>query len=64
MAQLTDLLGRVQGGDTEARDALFAAAYAQLHGLARARLRHGRRNTLLDTTGLVHESFFPFARSG
>jgi RNA polymerase sigma factor (TIGR02999 family) len=64
MAQLTDLLGRVQGGDTEARDALFAAAYAQLHGLARARLRHGRRNTLLDTTGLVHESFLRFARAG
>jgi RNA polymerase sigma factor (TIGR02999 family) len=64
MAQLTDLLGRVQGGDTEARDALFAAAYAQLHGLAQARLRHGGRNTLLDTTGLVHESFLRFARAG
>ena len=64
MTQLTDLLGRVQGGDTEARDALFAAAYAQLHGLARARLRHGGRNTLLDTTGLVHESFLRFARAG
>jgi RNA polymerase sigma factor (TIGR02999 family) len=64
MEQLTDLLGRVQGGDTAARDALFAAAYAQLHGLARARLRHGGRNTLLDTTGLVHESFLRFARAG
>ena len=64
MTQLTDLLGRVQGGDTEARDALFAAAYAQLHGLAQARLRHGGRNTLLDTTGLVHESFLRFARAG
>ena len=64
MTQLTDLLGRVQGGETEARDALFAAAYAQLHGLARARLRHGGRNTLLDTTGLVHESFLRFARAG
>jgi RNA polymerase sigma factor (TIGR02999 family) len=64
MAQLTDLLGRVQGGDNEARDALFAAAYPQLHGLAQARLRHGGRNTLLDTTGLVHESFLRFARAG
>ena len=64
MEQLTDLLGRVQGGETAARDALFAAAYAQLHGLAQARLRHGGRNTLLDTTGLVHESFLRFARAG
>jgi len=64
MGQLTDLLGRVQGGDAEARDALFAAAYADLHGLAQARLRHGGRNTLLDTTGLVHESYLRFTRAG
>ena len=64
MGQLTDLLGRLQGGDAEARDALFAAAYAELHGLAQARLRHGGRNTILDTTGLVHESYLRFARAG
>ena len=60
MGQLTDLLGRMQDGDAEAREALFAAAYAELHALARARLRHGGRNTLLDTTGLVHESYLRF----
>jgi RNA polymerase sigma factor (TIGR02999 family) len=43
---------------------LFAAAYAELHGLAQARLRHGGRNTLLDTTGLVHESYLRFSRAG
>jgi RNA polymerase sigma factor (TIGR02999 family) len=64
MGELTDLLGRVQGGDAKARDALFAAAYAELHGLAQARLRHGGRDTLLDTTGLVHESYLRFARAG
>lgn len=64
MGQLTDLLGRVQGGDAQARDALFATAYAELHGLAQGRLRHGGRNTLLDTTGLVHESYLRFARAG
>src|SRR5579863_110171 len=64
MGQLTDLLGRVQSGDADARDALFAAAYAELHGLAQGRLRHGGRNTLLDTTGLVHESYLRFARAG
>src|ERR1700686_5001584 len=64
MTQLTELLGRIQGGDTEARDALFAAAYAELHRLARARLRDGGRNTVLDTTCLVHESYLRFVRAG
>ena len=64
MGQLTDLLGRIQDGDRDARDALFAAAYTELHGLAQARLRHGGRNTLLDTTGLVHESYLRFSRAG
>ena len=56
MNQLTELLGRIQAGDTQARDTLFAAAYAELHRIARARLRDGGRNTVLDTTCLVHES--------
>lgn len=64
MGQLTDLLVRMQRGDADARDALFAAAYAELHGLAQARLRHGGRNTILDTTGLVHESYLRFMRAG
>jgi hypothetical protein len=53
MSQLTELLGRIQAGDAQARDALFAAAYSELHRLAHARLRDGGRNTVLDTTCLV-----------
>jgi RNA polymerase sigma factor (TIGR02999 family) len=64
MTQLTELLGRIQVGYTEARDALFAAAYAELHRLAHARLRDGGRNTVLDTTCLVHESYLRFVRAG
>jgi RNA polymerase sigma factor (TIGR02999 family) len=64
MTQLTELLGRVQSGDSDARDALFAAAYPELHRLARARLRDGGRNTVLDTTSLVHESYLRFIRVG
>ncbi len=64
MTQLTELLGRIQAGDTEARDTLFAAAYTELHRLARARLRDGGRNTVLDTTCLVHESYLRFVQSG
>jgi RNA polymerase sigma factor (TIGR02999 family) len=64
MTQLTVLLGQIRGGDAEARDALFAAAYPELHRMARSRLRDGGRSVVLDTTGLVHESYLRFVRVG
>lgn len=64
MAELTRLLGRLRDGDAEARNDLFAAAYPELHRLAHARLRESGRNTVLDTTSLVHESYLRFVRSG
>jgi RNA polymerase sigma factor (TIGR02999 family) len=45
------------GAGVEAVDTLFAATYRELRQLARARLRSGGRNTLLDTSVLVHESY-------
>jgi RNA polymerase sigma factor (TIGR02999 family) len=64
MTQLTELLGRIQAGNHTARDDMFAAAYGELHRLAHARLRDGGRNTVMDTTCLVHESYLRFVRSG
>jgi RNA polymerase sigma factor (TIGR02999 family) len=64
MSQITQLLGRMQAGDAEARDALFAAAYQELRKLARSRLRDGARNTVLETTSLVHESYLRFVSAG
>jgi RNA polymerase sigma factor (TIGR02999 family) len=64
MNQLTELLGQLQAGDPEARDALFAAAYTELHRLARSRLRDGGRNIVLDTTCLVHEAYLRFVSAG
>jgi len=64
MSQFTELLRRLQAGDAEAREALFAAAYTELHSLAQARLRNGGRNTELDTTCLVHESYLRFVNAG
>lgn len=64
MTQLTELLGRMQAGDTGARDALFAAAYPDLQRLARTRLRDGGRNTVMDTSSLVHESYLRFVNAG
>jgi len=64
MDQLTELLGRLQAGDPEARDALFEASYHELHRLARARLRDGGRDAVLDTTCLVHEAYLRFVSAG
>src|SRR5258708_39135643 len=64
MNQLTELIRRMQSGDADARDALYAAAYPELHRLARARLRDGGRNAVLDTTCLVHDSYLRFVQAG
>jgi RNA polymerase sigma factor (TIGR02999 family) len=62
--RLTVLLSRVQDGDRAARDALFAAAYQELRRLAHSRLHGGGRNTVLDTTALVHESYLRLVQAG
>jgi RNA polymerase sigma factor (TIGR02999 family) len=61
---LTGLIQRAAHGDAEAAERLFAATYQDLVRLARRRLAAGGRNTLLDTTSLVHESYLRFANSG
>ena len=64
MTRLTELLGQLEAGVPRARDALFVAAYTELHRLARTRLRDGGRNTVLDTTCLVHETYLRFVSAG
>lgn len=64
MSTITELIRRVNEGDSAARDALFAEAYRELRKLARSRLRDGGRNTFLDTTALVHESYLRFLNAG
>ena len=63
-ADLTDLIHRAQRGDTDAVDALFGCVYPELRHMARTRLRRHQRNTLLDTTELVHESYMRFVKVG
>jgi RNA polymerase sigma factor (TIGR02999 family) len=43
-------------------DDAFAGTYPELRRLARARLRSGGRNTVLDTTALVHETYLKLSR--
>jgi len=64
MTDLTQLIRQVSTGEAGARDEPFAAAYAELRKLVHARLRGGARNTVLDTTTLVHESYFKFLNGG
>ena len=64
MGSLTQLIQQVGAGDLAARDQLFAAAYTELRKLARSRLRDGGRNTFLETTALVHESYLRFMKAG
>lgn len=64
MGQITELLLRMKASDAGAQKALFAAAYEELKQLARARLRDGGRNTVLDTTSVVHEAYLRFVRVG
>src|SRR5215510_6638342 len=61
---LTELIHRARKGDADAADRLFAAMYDELRRLARSRLHAGARNTLLDTSSLVHESYLRFAAAG
>lgn len=64
MAQLTHLLARMQAGDAAARDELFAACYRDLKQMAHARLRNRARDTVLDTTALVHDSYLRWVGVG
>ena len=51
-------------GEEAGVDTLFESTYRELRHLARARLRGGGRDVLLDTTALVHDSYEKMARSG
>jgi RNA polymerase sigma factor (TIGR02999 family) len=64
MAELTILMKRASEGDIQARDAVFKALYGDLRRLAHARLTRSPRNTFLNTTSLVNETYLRLARTG
>jgi RNA polymerase sigma factor (TIGR02999 family) len=63
MSEITALLQRINEGEAAARDTLFALLYPELRKLARSRLRRNETITVLDTTGLLHESYLRFSKS-
>ncbi len=56
-ASLTELLRAAHGGDREAAERAYRVLYPELCKIARARLRGHQAPTLLDTQGLVLESY-------
>jgi len=61
MGDITVLIERARSGDSVARDSLFEALYPELRKIAHARLTRNVRDTLLDTTALVHECYLKFS---
>jgi RNA polymerase sigma factor (TIGR02999 family) len=64
MGEITTLIRAANEGDREAIDRLFSLLYDDLHRLARARLRGNVRDTLLDTTSLLHETYGRLVHAG
>ncbi len=54
---LAELSIRSEGGDSVAKDALFAALYSELHRLAEAQLFRSGGNLTLGATTLLHEAY-------
>jgi RNA polymerase sigma factor (TIGR02999 family) len=54
---ITRMLVALRGGDNEVMNALFAAVYDELHGIAHRKLGYLRAGETLNTTALVHEAY-------
>lgn len=63
-AAITALLHGLMSDRTEALGALFAAAYAELRGLAGSQRAKLGQPATLATTALVHEAFLKLQRAG
>lgn len=58
---VTQLLGRLRGGDEAALDELMPVVYDELRIIARRQLRRNVAHQTLNTTALVHEAFLKLA---
>jgi len=64
MGEITLLIRAASEGDSAAAGRLYERLYADLRRLARARLRAGGRDAILDTTAVVHEAYVRLVRAG
>lgn len=63
MGDITALIARANDGDRAAVDAIFDQLYPELRRIAHARLTRHVRDTMLDTTVLVHECYLKFVQA-
>jgi RNA polymerase sigma factor (TIGR02999 family) len=61
---ITELIRRANQGEQDALDRLFSELYAELHDMARSRVRRHAPITVLDTTALLHESYLRLVKVG
>ena len=64
MGEITVLIRAASQGEEGAADRLYERLYADLRRLARARLRAGGRDAILDTSVVVHEAYVRLVRAG
>lgn len=64
MATIEELATATQQGDADARSALFAALYAELHRLARREVHRNGGGLTLGATTLLHEAYLSLAGAG
>jgi RNA polymerase sigma factor (TIGR02999 family) len=64
VGDITELIKRAKAGEDAALELLFQQLYEPLRNLARSRLAGGGHQTLLDTTGLVHEFYIRLEHAG
>ena len=63
MGDVTQLIARAREGDRAAFDRLFELLYPELRRIAHGRLARNVRDTLMDTTALVHECYLKFSQA-
>lgn len=58
---IATLISSAEAGDRSAADALFAALYEELHGLAQRQLARNGAGATIGTTTLLHEAYLDIA---
>jgi RNA polymerase sigma factor (TIGR02999 family) len=61
-APISELIASADAGKREAADALFAALYSELHGMARRQLARSGPGGILGATTLLHEAYLAISR--
>ena len=64
MGEITEFIRAARAGDERAASQLYERLYGDLRRMARARLRSGGRDEILDTNVVVHEAYARLVQAG